>query len=120
MSGLQLLEAFFLEDDKAICQVERGLRVAVGADVAVEVGAGEREHERSPGMRLLPGGDRGVAAARVQRDERVGARAAPLGVDADAMAEGAQVRGPAQRGVAVAVPRARRGGRYNADLQASR
>jgi len=54
-----------------------------------------------------------MAAARVQRDERIGRRAAPLGGDADAMAERAQVRGPAQRGIAVAVPRAGWGRRYN-------
>ena len=49
----------------------------------------------------------------MQGDEGVEAAAAPLGGDGDPVAQSAQMRCPAQRGVAVAVPRAGSCRRYN-------
>ena len=60
-----------LQHDQPVGIGDRGERIGIaGRHVAVEIGAGERDDERTIGMRALPCGDRRAAAARVQRQQR--------------------------------------------------
>src|ERR1041385_1809980 len=86
-----------LEDDQLAGEVDGSARLWRATDILVDVCSRKREDYR-PGEFL----DRGVAAAGVQREHRIGGLAIPFGADADAVAGRAQERRPAQRGVPVA------------------
>jgi len=68
-------------------------------------------------MCLLECFDRGVAAARVQGDQRIAVLALPSQLDGDVVAECAPMRRPALRCVAVAVTGAGGGRGYNDEAQ---
>ena len=54
---LELEHALLLQHDEVRCLLQRALRARVGADVAVQVGAGQHDDQRPIGMRLGPRGD---------------------------------------------------------------
>ena len=107
--GVQLIERRVLQHDDAVGGSERGARFAGGGQVAIEVGAGERHHQRRGRVLLAVALKRAVATLRVQRNQRIAGFAAPLDRDVDAVATGAQQARPAKRGVPVAIARARPG-----------
>ena len=103
----QFLRALLLQHDEAVRQRQRLLRAGIGGDVAVEVGAGERQHQGLVRMRLRPGGHGGGRAAGVQREQDVravvgGFRIGPVLGQPDRIMPAKQVS-PAARGLPVAV-----------------
>jgi hypothetical protein len=78
--GRQVPQRVLLQHDEPIRLRDRGERVRVaGRHVAIEIGAGQRDHERPVGMGALPARDRGAASARVQREHRDGSVARSAG-----------------------------------------
>src|SRR5262245_37444414 len=103
-----LVEAGWLQYDQAVGQVEGLLGLAVGADVAVQVGAGEGDDQRSLGMAAAIAADGVVAAAGVDGDEGIAVLVRVALADQQAMAQALQQLRPALAGDAVALLRARR------------
>ncbi len=69
-----------LQHDQPVGIRERRAGVGVaGRNVAIEVGARQHDDERAVRMRGAPGGDRGAAAACVQREKRDSAGARAVG-----------------------------------------
>ena len=114
----EFVQAPGLQHDDAIGELQRCTRVGIAADIAVQVGAREHQHQGALRLRALPRMHRRVAAARVQGHEHIAGTAVPVQRDAGLMAQGAQMPGPAQRGTAVAVARPGRSRRHNAYAQA--
>ena len=115
LGGGQFLQALRLQHHHAIGQLKRLFRAGVGANVTVKVGAGEHQNQRPPRVGLFECLDRGMAAPCMQGDEQIAILARPGKGDDNAMAKGAQMPRPAQRGITIAVARARWCRRYNDD-----
>jgi hypothetical protein len=74
-------------------------------DVAVNVGAGQRKHQRPAGMRIGETPDGSMASVRMQRQQEIGARVdLPFLHHGNAMARRSQKRGPAQGSVPISGP----------------
>ena len=98
----QGLEAGFLQDDQPIGPGQRLLRVRVCGNVAIEIGAGQRHHQRSFGVSGMEGRNRGKTAPRMQGKHQVGRPAIPGDGHLDPVAGGAEPFAPAACRKAVA------------------
>ncbi len=74
----QFVGAAFRQHDDAVREFQRLLGVAVLVDVAVEIGAGQRQQQRAGREALGKRADRGKAAPRVQSQHQVGGAAIPF------------------------------------------
>ena len=101
-AGIELVHSRALEHDQAVGPLDGPPRLGAGSQIAVEVGAGQRHHQRQVGTEPLESLDRRVAAPRVKRQQQVAALAVPLLPHVDPVAEPAQDPRPADGGDPVA------------------
>ena len=99
----QLEHALVLQHDEPGGALERELRAGIAANVAVKVGAGQGDQQRTLRELRVKVLDRRMAAARMQGEHEIGRRAVPFHLDPDLVPELAQHPRPAQRGIAIAV-----------------
>ena len=107
----EFVQAFGLQHDHCVGQLHRPLGAGAGANVAIQVGAGERKNQRPAGFRFPPLDGR-CAAPCMQCNHQVVRLPGLIYIDDDfrRVAGRAQVARPAHRRVAVAVARAGFGG----------
>ena len=110
---VQFVQAFLLQHQQVIGQIQASQRPGIAANVAVQVGAGKCQHQRALRVSLFPGEHRRATMARVQGDHRVLIAAVPIDFHIDFVAQCAQMRGPAHSGVAIPMQGAGFGRRYN-------
>jgi hypothetical protein len=83
----QLVEGFWLENDNARRKVERTLRAAALPEVAIEIGAGERDNQRPISVTAPEARYRRIAAPRVERDQEIQRLSVVLLLDTDRVTE---------------------------------
>ena len=118
-AGRQRLDGQRLEHGEAVGQLERALRLGGPGQILVEVGAGERHHQRPVRPARPEALDRGCALPCVESDEQVTGLTVPGLRQPNPVVERAQVARPAERGDSIPVARSGRGGRDEDDVQSA-
>jgi len=99
----QLVDPAILQHDQPVREFQRLPGVAVFVDVAIQVGAGQRQQQGTARKALGKGVDRSEAAPCMQRQHQVGRASIPFHLHPHRVARLAQEMRPACGGMPVAV-----------------